>query len=192
MSTEVAQTAAAAKATNDPPTAEDQLNELYEKIDELANLTKWFQRQGKAVVRKHTKKIGKKAAAGKKDTRREGGSAASEQRGFCAPVRLSTALSTLLKLDPAAEVPRTEVTRMLTAYIKSNRLQCENKKHFVCDDGLATVFSVEPGTQTNWFEMQRFLSKVLTTVKKTAAGAASEDAQAQQPTSSASPVVPAA
>jgi chromatin remodeling complex protein RSC6 len=64
-------------------------------------------------------------------------------------------------------MPRTEVTKRLTEYIKANSLQCEdNKKLFVCDEKLAKVFSIDAGTQTNWFEMQKFLAKLLTSVKK--------------------------
>jgi chromatin remodeling complex protein RSC6 len=64
-------------------------------------------------------------------------------------------------------MPRTEVTKRLTAYIKEKSLQCQdNKKHFKCDAALARVFSVEENTITNWFEMQKFLAKLLTSVKK--------------------------
>jgi chromatin remodeling complex protein RSC6 len=65
------------------------------------------------------------------------------------------------------EIPRTEVTKRLTAYIKENDLQIEgNRKNFTVDQALSQVFNVPQGTMTNWFEMQKFLSGLLVTVKK--------------------------
>ena len=130
------------------------IDTFFAKLEELNTLTKWFNRQGRAIIRKHTK-----------PRRRATGNNAKS--GFAVPVRVASTLAEFLNVNPNDHMPRTEVTKRLTSYIKSNSLQCEdNKKLFVCDEKLAKVFSIDVGTQTNWFEMQKFLAKLLTSVKK--------------------------
>ena len=132
---------------------EDNLAMLYRKIEELNVLTKWINKTGKAIIRKHSKPSRRRTSNGQKS-------------GFAVPVKVDKSLAEFLHIDPSEHIPRTEVTKRLTKYIKEKNLQCENKKLFVCDAALAKVFAVEKGTQTNWFEMQKFLAKLLTSVKK--------------------------
>lgn len=135
-------------------TPENTIETFLEKLEELKTLTAWFNRQGRAIIRKSTK------------TRRRNTST-NAKSGFAVPVKVSSILAEFLNVNPNDHMPRTEVTKRLTEYIKSNSLQCEeNKKLFVCDEKLAKVFSIDVGTQTNWFEMQKFLAKLLTSVKK--------------------------
>ncbi len=134
--------------------SENSIDTFFAKLEELNTLTKWFNRQGRAIIRKQTK------------TRRRA-TGNNAKSGFAVPVRVASTLAEFLNVDPNDHMPRTEVTKRLTNYIKTNSLQCEdNKKLFVCDEALARVFSIAVGTQTNWFEMQKFLAKLLTSVKK--------------------------
>ena len=151
---------------------EDNLAMLYRKIEELNVLTKWINKTGKAIIRKHSKPSRRRASNGQKS-------------GFAVPVKVDKSLAEFLQIDPSEHIPRTEVTKRLTKYIKEKNLQCENKKLFICDAALAKVFAVDKGTQTNWFEMQKFLAKLLTSVKK-------EDAQAEAPAVAPPPAAPAA
>lgn len=145
---------ATATTTETETVPENTIDTLFEKLEELNTLTKWFNRQGRAIIRKNTK------------TRRRNTNP-NAKSGFAVPVKVATTLAEFLQVDPSEHMPRTEVTKRLTEYIKSNSLQCEdNKKLFVCDEKLAKVFSIDVGTQTNWFEMQKFLAKLLTSVKK--------------------------
>ena len=139
--------------TEEVENAEPTIETLFLKLEELNSLTKWFNRQGRSIIRKHSK------------TRRRP-TTKNQKSGFAVPVKVAQTLADFLNVDPNEHMPRTEVTKRLTHYIKTNSLQCEdNKKLFVCDEALAKVFSIEVGTQTNWFEMQKFLAKLLTSVK---------------------------
>ena len=141
-------------ATNETETPENSIDTFFEKLEELNALTKWFNRQGRAIIRKNTKS-------------RRRNTPSNAKSGFAVPVKVASTLAEFLNVNPNDHMPRTEVTKRLTEYIKSNSLQCEdNKKLFVCDEKLAKVFSIDVGTQTNWFEMQKFLAKLLTSVKK--------------------------
>lgn len=127
------------------------------KIEEMNQLSKWLQKHGKQYIRKNTR--------GQK--RRNVVDSDKSKSGFAVPVTVSEPLALFLGMNLTDEIPRTEVTKRLTAYIKENELQTEgNRKNFTVDEALSQVFNVPRGTTTNWFEMQKFLSSLLVTVKK--------------------------
>ena len=69
----------------------------------------------------------------------------SEAKGLNKPVKLKTDLATLLG---AEELPRTEITKKLWEYIKSNKLQTKSEngkpenagKYIVADSSLLPIF----------------------------------------------------
>ena len=155
---------------------EDSVDFLFAKIEELKALTTWFNKTGKQLIKKHTKARRNKTPS----------SSNRGKSGFCVPVQLDKSLAKFLGVDPNEQMVRTDVTKAITAYIKEKNLQVqENKKHFICDDALAKIFNVPPKTQTNWFEMQKFLSKLLTSVKK---DEVPEKEAEKQPSDSGAPV----
>ena len=166
--------------TTETETPENTIETFFDKLEELNTLTKWFNRQGRAIIRKSTKS-------------RRRNTSTNARSGFAVPVKVASTLAEFLNVNPNEHMPRTEVTKRLTEYIKTNSLQCEdNKKLFICDEKLAKVFSIDVGTQTNWFEMQKFLAKLLTSVKKDEAtkgtGDAPEPAPAPAPAPADAPV----
>lgn len=133
------------------------MDTVLAKIEEINQLSKWLQKYGKQYIRKNTR--------GQK--RRNMGDNEKSKSGFAVPVTVSEPLALFLGMNLTDEIPRTEVTKRLTAYIKENDLQIEgNRKNFTVDQALSQVFNVPQGTTTNWFEMQKFLSGLLVTVKK--------------------------
>ena len=133
------------------------MDTVLAKIEEMNQLSKWLQKYGKQYIRKNTR--------GQK--RRNVGDNEKSKSGFAVPVTVSEPLALFLGMKLTDEIPRTEVTKRLTAYIKENDLQIEgNRKNFTVDEALSQVFNVPQGTTTNWFEMQKFLSGLLVTVKK--------------------------
>lgn len=122
---------------------------VFAKMEELQQLVKWFNKQGKTIISKNTKSKRK--------------SRSGTSGGFSAPVAVAPQLATFLQLATTEHIPRTNVTKMITAYIKTNNLQCaDNKKNFSCDQALATALGVEVGYTTNWFSMQKILAGLLT------------------------------
>jgi len=133
------------------------MDTVLAKIEEMNQISKWLQKYGKQYIRKNTR--------GQK--RRNTGDNEKSKSGFAVPVTVSEPLALFLGMKLTDEIPRTEVTKRLTAYIKENDLQVEgNRKNFTVDQALSQIFNVPQGTTTNWFEMQKFLSGLLVTVKK--------------------------
>ena len=76
---------------------------------------------------------------------------------FMQPMQISDDLSAVVGKGP---MPRTEVTKKLWAYIKSNKCQdAKNKRNINTDDKLAKVFGAKKSV--NMFEMTKLVSKHL-------------------------------
>ena len=75
----------------------------------------------------------------------------TEAKGLAKPVKLKSSLATLLG---ATELPRTEITKKLWEYIKSNKLQTKTEngkpenagKYIVADSALLPIFKVTKST----------------------------------------------
>lgn len=81
---------------------------------------------------------------------------AKKQSKFMQPLRLSDYLAAVVGKGP---MPRTEVTKKLWAYIKSNKRQDPaNKRNILADDKLQKIFGKK---QVNMFEMTKLVSKHL-------------------------------
>ena len=76
---------------------------------------------------------------------------------FMQPMQISEELAAVVGRGP---LPRTEVTKKLWAYIKSNKCQdAKNKRNINPDDKLAKVFGSKKSV--NMFEMTKLVSKHL-------------------------------
>jgi len=76
---------------------------------------------------------------------------------FMQPMQLSEELAAVVGRGP---LPRTEVTKKLWAYIKTNKCQdTKNKRNINPDDKLAKVFGAKK--TINMFEMTKLVSKHL-------------------------------
>ena len=138
-------------------------DEVIAKIDELVNVANYLKRVAKPMVRRYSKK---RAKAG-------GDGITTKRNGFAVPVTMEARLVSFLNKNTGTEyttesvIARTDVTAAMTQYIKSKGLQVpENRKNFTMDAELAEVFGVEENTVSNWFEMQKHMTKVITSVTK--------------------------
>ena len=148
-------------ATKDP--SDMTADEVIAKIDELVNVANYLKRVAKPMVRRYSKKRAKTNC----------GPSTTKRNGFAVPVTMESKLVSFLNASTGTEyttesvIARTDVTAAMTHYIKSKDLQVpENRKNFTMDSALANVFGLEDGTVSNWFEMQKYLTKVITSVTK--------------------------
>lgn len=136
------------------------IEEVLTKIDEMAVLAAYLKKVVKPLLKK-----------GVKSKRRTG---ERTRNGFQSPVMMAPAIVEFLNNNFADKdittedpIPRTDVTQLLTTYIKSKNLQvADNRKNFVVDSQLAKIFCVNEGYISNWFEMQKFLRPLLTSMKQ--------------------------
>lgn len=82
--------------------------------------------------------------------------ATKKPTAFTRPLKLSPELADVIGAEPQ---PRTEVTKLLWEYIKSNNLQNPaNKRNILCDQKLQLVFGK---AEVTMFEMSGLVGKHL-------------------------------
>ena len=80
--------------------------------------------------------------------------------GFAKPTLISNDLADVLNMSRGSKLARTEVTKLLSEYIKKNNLQNpENKKEILLDDNLDKLFGkyIQGKKAIEWFGMQKHL-----------------------------------
>jgi upstream activation factor subunit UAF30 len=78
--------------------------------------------------------------------------------GFTKPAPLSPQMCTFLGVDKGTELPRTEVTRRVNAYVKEHKLQNpENKKEILADNKLKKLLFLKNGDELTYFNLQRYM-----------------------------------
>ena len=98
-------------------------------------------------------KLSKSKSKGKRAT---GGNATPS--GFVKPAPLSDALATFLGLETGSSLPRTEVTKLVNEYVKSNNLQNPTDRRTILPDAKLKAL-LNPGEDDNvtYFNLQRYL-----------------------------------
>jgi chromatin remodeling complex protein RSC6 len=126
---------------------------MYTKLAIVSNAVKELSAALKAIQKEYSKTIktaakrGRKASIGKRSP-----------SGFAKPAILSDELCDFLKIDHKSERARTEVTRMINDYIKSNKLQDpEDKRKIVADESLKKIMNLKDTDELSYFNLQKFI-----------------------------------
>jgi chromatin remodeling complex protein RSC6 len=139
-------------------TIESQFNDLTQKLAALRVLESDIMgdlRKLQKNTLKHLKDLTKKNKRRKLDPEEKKKRAPS---GFAKPTIISQELCDFLGKDQGTEMARTEVTKELTKYIKSNNLQDEaDRRKILPDKKLKKLLNVEPGQEVTYFNLQKYM-----------------------------------
>ena len=125
------------------------LNRTLTETKEAITLVKALQKEEK----KSNKKVSKRAKKEKGDDNKTPRPAS----GFAKPTKLSDALCAFLGVPVGTEMSRTDVTRVLNQYIKTNNLQdTKDKRTIVPDDKLKSILDSTDGKLT-YFTLQKHI-----------------------------------
>jgi chromatin remodeling complex protein RSC6 len=111
------------------------------------------------------KKVHKQWARALKDARKQSKKKRSSNTkrspsGFAKPSRISSELCAFLGKPEGTEMARTEVTRLLTQYIKTNSLQDpQNKRKIVPDAQLTSLLQVSDNAELTYFNLQKYMKR---------------------------------
>jgi chromatin remodeling complex protein RSC6 len=121
-----------------------------EVSDVLSSLTRQLQSLKRKTLKQQNTMRRQLSAAMKKKSRRGG--------GFTSPVRISEELCKFLNSPPGTLLARTEVTKKLNEYIKSNKLQRPIDRRIVDPDKkLASLLGTSNGF--SFFELQGLMNR---------------------------------
>lgn len=132
----------------------ERLNNMSNTIKELVNVVKALQKEDKKASKKTEKKTKRSKAAPV-----EGG-APRPVSGFAKPSKLSDSLCAFLGVPAGTSMARTDVTRVLNEYIKSNNLQTPTDKRVIIpDEKLKSILSLQEGENLTYFNLQKHIKQ---------------------------------
>ena len=78
--------------------------------------------------------------------------------GFVKPAMISKELAAFLEVAPDTMMARTDVTKMITKYVKTNQLQAQdNGRKILPDDKLKKLLNVGKGEEVTYFNLQKYM-----------------------------------
>ena len=127
-----------------------------QNIDEISHDLKAFEKILHKLIKKHLKTEEKEKAPRKKC-------------GFALPTDVTDELCDFIGVEKGTKIARTEVTKQIMAYIKTNQLQNpENKKMIVPDEKLWKLLGEEArGQEITHFTIQKYINKHFISGKQT-------------------------
>ena len=159
----VAPTAPATAATETAPVAdavattgatENVLSNIIDKVNSLSASIKEIQTNLKVLSKEYDKqqKIIEKAQKKRQNAK-------NSPSGFAKPNKISDELCDFIGVPHGTEKSRTDITRLINAYVKEHNLnKPENKRFILPDDKLKKILNVGESEEINYFILQKLIS----------------------------------
>ena len=104
------------------------------------------------------KTVSKELKNAKKSSRRKKLSENRQPSGFVKPTKISDELATFLGKELGIEMARTDVSKEINGYIRSNSLQDkDNGRKIIPDAKLGALLKIKDGDELTYFNLQRFM-----------------------------------
>ena len=134
----------------------EQSTEFHAKLNQLGNMIASLKSEYRSLEKKWSKELKASQKLNTKRKRKAGNRAPS---GFVKPTRISDELASFLGKEKGTQMARTEVTREINTYIRSNTLQDkENGRKINPDTKLATLLKLKKTDELTYFNLQRYMS----------------------------------
>jgi chromatin remodeling complex protein RSC6 len=148
--------------TVDEPVAEldssllDKSVDFVSKLQQLSSLMSSLKTEYKVLEKQWTRELKVAQKQSSKKKRKAGNRAPS---GFVKPTRISDELAKFLEKPVGSEMARTEVTRDINTYIRTNNLQDKvNGRKIIPDTKLSALLKIQKGDELTYFNLQRYMS----------------------------------
>ena len=152
---EVASSAVVEVVSSEVSVAEQSV-EFLTKLQQLGNLISSLKTEYRTLEKKWSRELKTALKQSSKRKRKAGNRAPS---GFVKPTRISDELAKFLEKPSGSEMARTEVTRDINKYIRTNNLQDkENGRKINPDTKLATLLKLKKTDELTYFNLQRYMS----------------------------------
>jgi upstream activation factor subunit UAF30 len=133
-----------------------QFSSISAKLHQVVAFAASLRSELRALERYAVKELRTAQKASAKKRRKVGNRAPS---GFVKPTPISKELAEFLGKSDGSEMARTEVTREINAYIRTNNLQDkENGRRINPDTKLKTLLKLKKGEELTYFNLQRYMS----------------------------------
>ena len=162
---------AASPVASESSSLTDDFSSFLTKLQNVTSLLSALKSEFRLLEKKSARqlKVSQKASAKRKQS-----SSNRAPSGFVQPTLISDELAGFLGKTKGSKMARTEVTREINAYIRSNNLQDkENGRRINADNNLSTLLKLKKGDELTYFNLQRYMSPHFA---KTAKAAVAESA----------------
>ena len=134
--------------------AENVLSNIIDKVNSLAGVIKDIQTHLKSLSKEYDKqqKIIEKAQKKRQNAK-------NSPSGFAKPNKISDELCDFIGVPHGTEKSRTDITRLINAYVKEHNLnKPENKRFILPDTKLKKILNVGDSEEINYFILQKLIS----------------------------------
>lgn len=134
--------------------AENVLSNIIDKVNSLAGVIKDIQTHLKVLSKEYDKqqKIIEKAQKKRQNAK-------NSPSGFAKPNKISDELCDFIGVPHGTEKSRTDITRLINAYVKEHNLnKPENKRFILPDTKLKKILNVGDSEEINYFILQKLIS----------------------------------
>ena len=133
-----------------------QSTEFLTKLNQLGSLIASLKTEYRTLEKKWTRELKTAQKSQAKRKRKTGNRAPS---GFVKPTKISDELAKFLEKPLGSEMARTDVTREINKYIRSQNLQDkENGRKINPDTKLQTLLKLKKTDELTYFNLQRYMS----------------------------------
>lgn len=137
------------------PLAEQSV-EFLAKLQQLSVMISALKTEYRALEKKWSREVKAAQKVSSKRKRKAGNRAPS---GFVKPTKISDELASFLGKDKGTEMARTEVTRDINKYIRTNNLQDkDNGRKINPDSKLASLLKLSKTDELTYFNLQKYMS----------------------------------
>jgi upstream activation factor subunit UAF30 len=134
----------------------EQSTEFLTKLQQISTMIASLKVEYRTLEKKWTREL---KAAQKQSNKRKRKAGSRAPSGFVKPTRISEELATFLDKPAGSEMARTEVTRDINKYIRTNKLQDEtNGRKINPDSKLAALLKLKKTDELTYFNLQRYMS----------------------------------
>jgi chromatin remodeling complex protein RSC6 len=134
----------------------EQSNEFLAKLQQLSVAISSLKAEYRALEKKWSREVKSAQKVSSKRKRKNGNRAPS---GFVKPTKISDELASFLGKEKGCEMARTEVTRDINKYIRTNNLQDkDNGRKINPDTKLAALLKLKKTDELTYFNLQRYMS----------------------------------
>ena len=134
--------------------ADNVLSTIIDKVNTLSAAIKEIQTNLKVLSKEYDKqqKIIEKAQKKRQNAK-------NSPSGFAKPNKISDELCDFIGVPHGTEKSRTDITRLINAYVKEHNLnKPENKRFILPDDKLKKILNVGDSEEINYFILQKLIS----------------------------------
>ena len=134
----------------------DESNQFFTKLQSLGFMISSLKSEYKTLEKKFAKEFKANQKLSKKKMKKANN---RQPSGFVKPTLISQELATFLNKPYGSEMARTEVTRDINSYIRSNKLQdTTNGRIIIADEKLSTLLKLKKDDELTYFNLQRYMS----------------------------------